>query len=188
MTPTAGHAAARPWRLAVAAAVAITGIALALGVTGCSSSEQDRPHYAVPTDVCGVPMPSPVLEPLLPSGKKITSQAKDTGGLHACKVLVDGRVSVSAAVERWEHGTTFQKVMAATPGLEEQHHDDDHAPSAVSDTTGLSRVRCSASKNTAGEEVFATIRAENSSPGADALRKAVTAYADGAADTKACRS
>jgi hypothetical protein len=168
-------------------AVAALAVAVGTAVAGCSSSS-DGPgrEYAVPAKVCGVPVPGSALEPLLPGGKKLVSESSGSNGLRTCKLSVDGKLAVTARVERWEHGTSFQKVLAATPGLGGKQGPASGDTAVASGSTGLAKVACPGSAPD-GEEVFATFRAENS-PGEPAMSKAVTAYAAKAGTATNCRS
>ncbi|MER7466825.1 hypothetical protein [Streptomyces sp. NPDC097981] len=77
------------------AAVAATAVLLA--VAGCSETSQ----YAMPSDVCGVPVAPAVLEPLLLPGEKVEqSTALSRPGAPHCYVDVDkeGILSVQGEV------------------------------------------------------------------------------------------
>ncbi|MZD03529.1 hypothetical protein GTW43_00300 [Streptomyces sp. SID5785] len=168
----------RPRVSALLAAAA--GLVLLAGLAGCSPDTGDHRGYAVPGELCDVPVPVSVIEPLLPDGERLTTRSGGTDGLRTCTLTVDGDLAVSAKTERWEHGTSVRKVMSATPGLGDAAAPARAGQAVATSSAGLRRVDCGSAPGDR-EEVFATVRAENA-PGESALRKAVTAYARGAAD------
>ncbi|MFI1827946.1 hypothetical protein ACH41E_16060 [Streptomyces sp. NPDC020412] len=81
-------------RLLPGGALALTALLLA----GCSNGGRD---YAVPKDLCGVPVPEKALAPLLPDGKEIQVSNKEFTLAQAwitCGVSVDDEYALSAMV------------------------------------------------------------------------------------------
>ncbi|MFG3260025.1 hypothetical protein [Streptomyces sp. NPDC048172] len=77
-----------------------------LGLTGCGDDAPER-EYAIPQELCGVPVKAKLLGPLLPGGKKTLEKehmgTEDTGGL-SCDLVVDEHSAIGV-FSTWESTT-----------------------------------------------------------------------------------
>ncbi|MFJ1644475.1 hypothetical protein [Streptomyces sp. NPDC088258] len=92
-------------------ALAALTLALSVTISGCGGEERE---YAVPKTLCGVPVDSGLLEPLLPPGKEVFVKVADYAAGVArqdCVVYVDGDVWLTM-YGRWEKaGVTARDAM-----------------------------------------------------------------------------
>ncbi|MEU0464381.1 hypothetical protein ABZ215_10285 [Amycolatopsis sp. NPDC006131] len=81
---------------------AVLAIAGLLAVAGCASER----GYAVPDRVCGVPVDSAALAPLLPDGEGIGESFTDKAqGSVSCRLSVDGSTVLYLAADVTDRGT-----------------------------------------------------------------------------------
>ncbi|MEU5159363.1 hypothetical protein AB0G74_07075 [Streptomyces sp. NPDC020875] len=64
----------------------------------------------MPRDLCGYPVPTAALEPLLPPGEKITLRSKDLSAYRRCTLVVDGERSISGRIVWNDKDSTVKKV------------------------------------------------------------------------------
>ncbi|MGW2836855.1 hypothetical protein ACWCWD_03535 [Streptomyces sp. NPDC001493] len=92
-------------------AVALAGLVPLVAVLGGCGEERE---YAVPSSLCGIPVDSDLLEPLLPPGKEIEQRTSDAGqGLRVtCSVRIDGQIMFETEGAWWEGDFTALKAGA----------------------------------------------------------------------------
>lgn len=93
-------------RSVVRAALALGLVPLLLALAACGGDERD---YTVPTSLCGTPVDSGLLEPLLPVGKEIGQEkgfSGQEGPKQMCTVRVDGKAWLVTHGEWREGGYT----------------------------------------------------------------------------------
>ncbi|MES9806196.1 MULTISPECIES: hypothetical protein [Streptomyces] len=153
-------------------------------VVSCSSPARE---YAVPTDLCGVEVPSSVLEPVLPPGREISAHPTDpeSTGIVRCRLHVDGKSVFSASIERWEKDTSARDVAGPAQSVGPGDAQSEGARFVYSATGAVGRVDCRAA-NDAGRSVWATVRTTRDGTTAEQMKDLITAYADSAAASGEC--
>ncbi|MFI0190015.1 hypothetical protein ACH4PW_21000 [Streptomyces sp. NPDC017082] len=169
----------------VRSVVSLLGAGLLVGLaTSCSSSSATR-EYAVPDDVCGIRVAGPLLEPLLPAGKKITAEPTSAVGTQRCRLLVDGKVVFSSSLEKRGVDTTAGDVAASAYGVNPTDAGTNGGDVIYSKTGAVGRVECPNSAS-ANNTVWATARTSHSVK-ASAMRSFIEGYRAAAAKS-ACRT
>ncbi|MFI2206876.1 hypothetical protein ACH47Z_40435 [Streptomyces sp. NPDC020192] len=160
--------------------------AVGLTLASCSSeTPEDKREYAVPSSLCGTAVPSSVLEPLLPAGKKISSVKSGPSGLTRCRLVVDGQVAVTGIIEQWESGTTLGKVAYGTYGLPSGKAKKETSNYIISDSTAVGHASCGKLQKD-GHEIFTMIRKEHGTVGTAAMEKAITEFTSAVSASKQC--
>ncbi|MFF2203887.1 hypothetical protein [Streptomyces sp. NPDC058145] len=163
-------------------AVPAVGLAMTACSPGASSAKRE---YAVPSSLCGTPVPASALEPLLPAGKKISSRKSGSPGYARCQVSVDGQLVLSSIIERWQPRTTLSNVAFGTYGLTAASIKMEAQRFIVSESAAVERVDCNPKRKDAAE-VFTVIRKHHDSVDAAAMEKAIAEFADAASTSAEC--
>ncbi|MFI6345914.1 hypothetical protein [Streptomyces sp. NPDC050560] len=113
-----------------AACCAALTAALLLTMSGCGSSRD----YAVPDDLCGVPIDPDVISPLLPDGDKLEKKpyAAKPPERQRCRVYVDGSMILWLAGDITDADTDVLKVKA-----DDMQRDGNPAPADIADGATL---------------------------------------------------
>ncbi|CAL9416132.1 hypothetical protein [Streptomyces albus] len=166
--------------------VALVLCAAALSA-GCGNDEEKE--YAVPDSLCGVKVSARLLSPLLPPGKSVKLDRKDTllnhGNIH-CNVIVDGK-TVFIATQTWrDRGNSALSMAMIQPEMEpEMLHGGWHFQ--YSAKGAAMRVDCRTPKKP-GRDLFAIPRIPGPQKPDVADVKAFTKnYAKGVAQSDQCR-
>ncbi|MEV4684797.1 hypothetical protein [Streptomyces kurssanovii] len=163
--------------------------ALALALTACSQPEEKR-SFAVPSDLCGTPVPTAVLDAILPkSGKTLEAKARsrEVGATH-CRVNVDG-ATVIAAFSEWTDEPSVSKVARSNPYLDLDDHTSEDGTYMWSERGGARRIPCpvAAKDHPDLNQLFVRILIHDEKlADADAAKDLLLAYSKSVADSKAC--
>ncbi|MDJ0380715.1 hypothetical protein [Streptomyces sp. G-G2] len=124
----------RRWGVLAAAALLVT-------LAGCGEQGRD---YAVPGDVCGVPVQPSLLEPLLPPGKKLAQSPDGSGiGTPRCEVTVDKGLALKAIGDVTTQVPDLPKVIQQKLNLAGNPRKIAVGDEAwVTDSTALATVKC----------------------------------------------
>lgn len=184
-TPAPGRRGARRQLAAVAVA------ALALVLTACSQPEEKR-SFAVPSDLCGTPVPSAVVEPVLPkSGESLETKTRsqEVGNTH-CRVNVDG-TTVFSAVSEWQADPSVEKAAHINPFVDVDDHTSEDGTYMWSGKGGVRRISCPVAaktkEHTDRNQLFVRVLIYNKEfSDADAAEELLLAYSKSVAGSKAC--
>ncbi|MGX6744100.1 hypothetical protein [Streptomyces peucetius] len=184
--PVAGRQSTRRKQLS-----ALAGAALALVLTACSEAEEKR-SFAVPSDLCGAPVPTAVVDPVLPkSGKTVKTHApsREVGDTQ-CKVDVDGTTAFSA-ISEWQADPSVKEAARINPYIDVDDHTSKDGTSMWSGKGGVHRIPCpvaaAAKKHTDRNKLFIRVLIYNKEfSDADAAKDLLLAYSKSVADSKAC--
>ncbi|NWF28828.1 hypothetical protein HW130_21625 [Streptomyces sp. PKU-EA00015] len=182
-TPVPGRRGARRQLAAVAVA------ALALVLTACSQPEEKR-SFAVPSDLCGITVPSAVVGPVLPkSGKTVKTHApsREVGKTH-CKVDVDG-TTVFSAISEWRADPSVRDAAHINPYIDLDEHTSEDATYMWSGKGGVRRIPCpvAAKDHPDRNQLFVRVLVYNKEfSDADAAKELLLAYAKSVAESEAC--
>lgn len=161
-------------------------LAAGLALAACSSgSSEEKREYTVPSSLCGTAVPSSALEPLLPSGKKISSLKSGPSGFTRCRLAVDGQVAVTSIIEQWESGTTLRNMAYGTYGLKSDSIKKEESRYIISTSTAVEHASCSKLQKE-GHEVFTMIRKEHGSVETAAMEKVITEFTEAVSKSKQC--
>ncbi|WP_416520595.1 hypothetical protein [Streptomyces achromogenes] len=170
----------------VRSVVALLGAGLLVALTtSCSSSSPTR-EYAVPSDVCGTHMASSLLEPLLPPGKKVSTQPTSSVGVKRCRIVVDGKVVLSTSMEKHDANTGVGDVASSAYGVEPTDSRADGGHTIYSKTGAVSLVECAGSPS-ANSTVWATVRTSHDVK-ASSVHDFIKGYATAVGRGDACRA
>ncbi|GAA2517093.1 hypothetical protein [Streptomyces gobitricini] len=172
--------------------VAVLAVAahLALALTACSQPEAKR-SFAVPSDLCGTPVPAAAVDPVLPrSGKtlKTLARSREVGRMH-CRVVVDG-TTVFSAISEWWADPSVRMVAYSNPYIDLGEHTSADGTYMWSGKGGVRRVPCpvAAKDHPDLNQLFVRllIYSEEFS-NADAAEDLLLAYAKAVADSADCK-
>lgn len=167
----------------------IAVVALMLLLTACSQPEEKR-SFAVPSELCGTPVPAAVLDAILPkSGKTLEAKARsrEVGATH-CRVNVDG-ATVIAAISEWKDEPSVSEVARSNPYLDLDDHTSEDGTYMWSGRGGAHRIPCpvAAKDHPNLNQLFVRILVHDEKlADADAAKELLLAYAKSVADSKAC--
>lgn len=163
-----------------------TILTVALVLTACSSGETSaKREYAVPSSLCGTKISPSALEPLLPGGKKISSQESGSPGNRRCRVSIDGQVVISSLIERWKPGTTLESVAFGPYGLTPSGAKKEEQRYIISDSAAVGHTDCHPQRKD-GAQVFTVIRKEQGQAETKALEGAIIEFTDAVSTSKNC--
>ncbi|MFF8401794.1 hypothetical protein ACF1AB_17410 [Streptomyces sp. NPDC014846] len=152
-------------------------------MTNCSSGDSPaKREYAALSSLCGTAVSSSALEPLLPTGKKISSVRSGPAGFARCRLVVDGQVAVTSIAEQWRSGTTLSD---GTYGIKSGGVEKENTRYAVTDAQAVGRIAC-AKRGGDGHVVFAMVREEHGTAGAAAMEKVITEFTDSVSASEQC--
>ena len=154
-------------------------------LASCSSgTSESKREYAVPSSLCGTPMPASALEALLPAGKKISSVKSGPSGCTRCRLVVDGRIAVTSIIEPRESGTTLRNAAYGTYALASDKVKKKGPTYIIADSQAVGLASCSKLPKE-GHEIFTMIRKEGGTD-ATAMEKAITRYTDAVSRSEEC--
>ncbi|MEV3861044.1 hypothetical protein AB0J38_42885 [Streptomyces sp. NPDC050095] len=172
-----------PHRRSRLTAIALGAALLAVSATACSSSSPER-EYAVPDNLCGAKVPTSSLEPLLPTGKKLSAQPTSAVDVDRCRLQVDGETAFSSSVEKRASDISAQDVAKSAMGVEPTDSVADDGRFVYAKTGAVGKVKCPGSSG-AERSLWVTARTTHPAEAKDMLAF-IRAYADGVAGTDAC--
>ncbi|MFJ1597193.1 hypothetical protein [Streptomyces sp. NPDC088261] len=155
---------------------------MGLLVAGCSSPAKE---YATPSSLCDVAVPSDLLDPFLPAGKKLSSVPKnDVQGVTRCRLVVDGKTVVSASTEWYEK--TLREVAGAP--YNEVEVDSSTTPDKryiYAAKGGIGLVDCQDPKRP-DQRLVASVRVTRGTEDETRMKKLITAFTEGVAGPAEC--
>lgn len=171
------------------AGAAVAASALLLLGTACSGGTEKR-AFTVPSDLCGTPVPTDVLEPVLPAGGDVLRAEPETDrpGNRQCKVTVDGTTVLSAFAEL-RADPSVAKVARGNPYMDLDEHTGEDGTYTWSEQGGVHRIACpalSAEHPDRGHMFVRVLLHDEELSDADAAKELVLAYAKSVAASKEC--
>ncbi|MFD6420357.1 hypothetical protein [Streptomyces sp. NPDC060198] len=153
------HGALRSHRL-IGTAVSLSAAAvLASTLSACSDDEPAAKNYTVPTTLCGIPVDSAQVKPLLPGGDSLSLTAsKPNSGTVRCNVSVDGKIVLRFTQTWWDRLDTGFKVSGAYSGTNDAETTDDYR-FAWTGTAGVGKTSSCTSSKHPDMRLFAIIQA-----------------------------
>ncbi|MFF9493798.1 hypothetical protein [Streptomyces flaveolus] len=144
-------------------------------VVGCSHDEEDR-DYAVPDQLCGMPVAEKELTPFLPAGNQIKVSEEDYSGTRMCMVTVD-RTLVLTTTQAWiEQGRTTAYFIAGQT-LKKIDHSIQAGRFWFSGNEGFGKTRDCVDRRYK-QELYVAIQAQGSKHSdPDAMKRLITSYA-----------
>jgi hypothetical protein len=167
------------------AAVIFGAVLLVVATASCSSPSPTR-EYALPKDLCGTPISSAALEPVLPPGKKVSAQPTSAVGVQRCRLQVDGKTVFSTSTEKRAATASARDVAMSAVGVDPNDTSADNGQLIYSKTGAVNKVACPASASS-DSSLWVTARATHASAASD-MRRLIEQYATAVAKTDACQS
>lgn len=166
------------------AAFVATAIVMSF-LSGCGEEEEKR-EYAVPQDLCGMPVDIDALMPFFPPGQKVMVRPESVKGESQCQVKVDGLAALSIT-QAWrgkgEGITSYALSMTADP-LEHQSDDNRYL---YSGTQGFGRTE-GCVDSVSGEELYTGVQAfSNKHKDADTMRRVIISFTEAVQGSTACK-
>ncbi|MEU9604433.1 hypothetical protein [Streptomyces sp. NPDC048057] len=176
-----------PTRIRAASSAAI-GV-LVLTASGCSSDEPAKKTYAVPESLCGVVVPSDVLEAVLPSADEVTTRASaNTFGRKTCLVIADGNIVVTAESEWRAKDLPIVDVVLNTLPLDAEKDVNADGSFAHSKKGGVIKINCAspAKSEYKKKQLFGSVILKDGDWTEGDVRNLVTAYGKGVSESEEC--
>ncbi|MFE7752937.1 hypothetical protein [Streptomyces sp. NPDC057428] len=155
----------------------IAGVAiLAISSLACSAPEKS---YETPDSLCGKSVPSKLLDPFMPPGKRVSVVSRnETEGIRRCRIYVDDKEVLSASSEWLNKDRSLLEVAAmAYNNVDPGDRKTKDGKYIYSPTGAIGKVTC-LTPPTSSERVFASIRISGGKPNAKALKDLIREYAE----------
>ncbi|MFE9883396.1 hypothetical protein [Streptomyces scopuliridis] len=151
-------------------------LSFVLLISACSEPTQ---QYETPKALCGVEVPTDVLDPLLPEGEVVSERSEAASGVKRCYVSVDDKVALSTSIEWYEAETPIAEIASKTIGVDPGDKVTPDKRYSYSGKGGAGLIRCEDSstidKDVDGD-LYATVRVGGDSVDASVALKMVQAY------------
>ncbi|WP_031506705.1 hypothetical protein [Streptomyces megasporus] len=146
---------------------------LSLLASGCGTEEEKR-EYAVPESLCDLDIGAGLIEPFLPTGKRISQVPDDDGTDWSCDVSVDDKDVFQMTWEWWEPGWSARRFAPSQAYVKPEYEAADKSY-VYSDRGAVTAVRCT--EQGKKWDVFLVARVRNTGvSNAEAMEKFITAY------------
>jgi hypothetical protein len=150
-------------------------IALIAALSSCGGNQEKR-EYSVPDALCGISIDSRALTPFLPSGKKLTTEAKRIApNVTKCRVVVDGELAAITSQEWWNRISIVEFAGGLT--LDTPDHQTDDGKYAYSGNQAFGRTDGCNNKEHPGKTLYTAIQAsESKHSDANAMKHLIIDY------------